>query len=162
MTAAPIIGASKIVRDITALKRAEAERMRLLQETAAVTETLNNVGAIVASDLDRTTSVQAVTDAATELTTAEFGAFFYNVGQRARRVVHALHDFRRAAGGVFEVPDAAQYRSVRADVQGHRRGSQRGHHQGSALRPQRAPSRHAGWPPAGAELPGRAGEGPVG
>jgi PAS domain S-box-containing protein len=74
-----IIGASKIGRDITAAKRAEAERIRLLQENAAVTETLNDVGAIVASDLDRTTIVQAVTDAATELTTAEFGAFFYNV-----------------------------------------------------------------------------------
>ena len=44
-----------------------------------MTETLNNVGAIVASDLDRAKVVQAVTDAATELTTAEFGAFFYNV-----------------------------------------------------------------------------------
>jgi PAS domain S-box-containing protein len=74
-----IIGASKIVRDITALKQSEAERMRLLRETAAVTETLNNVGAIVASDLDRANVVQAVTDAATELTTAEFGAFFYNL-----------------------------------------------------------------------------------
>ena len=74
-----IIGASKIVRDITAVKQMEAERIRLLQETATVTETLNNVGAIVASDLDRDKVVQAVTDAATELTTAEFGAFFYNV-----------------------------------------------------------------------------------
>jgi len=74
-----IIGASKIARDITAIKRAEAERIRLLQENAAVTETLNNVGALVASDLDRAKVVQAVTDAATELTTAEFGAFFYNV-----------------------------------------------------------------------------------
>jgi PAS domain S-box-containing protein len=73
-----IIGASKIVRDITALKHSEAERLRLLQETAAVTETLNNIGAIVASDLDRANVVQAVTDAGTELTTAEFGAFFYN------------------------------------------------------------------------------------
>ena len=73
-----IIGASKIGRDITAAKQAEAERIRLLQENAAVTETLNNVGAIVASDLDRGTVVQAVTDAATELTAAEFGAFFYN------------------------------------------------------------------------------------
>ena len=61
------------------LKQAEAERLRLLEESAAVTETLNNVGAIVASDLDRDKVVQAVTDAATELTTAEFGAFFYNV-----------------------------------------------------------------------------------
>ncbi len=74
-----IVGASKIVRDVTALKQIEAERIRLLKETASVTETLNNVGAIVASDLDRTKVVQAVTDAATELTTAEFGAFFYNL-----------------------------------------------------------------------------------
>jgi hypothetical protein len=74
-----VIGASKIVRDVTALKQHEAERLRMLQESASVTETLNNVGAIVASDLDRTRVVQAVTDAATELTTAEFGAFFYNL-----------------------------------------------------------------------------------
>jgi signal transduction histidine kinase/DNA-binding response OmpR family regulator len=58
---------------------AEEERVRLLRETAAVTRTLNDVGAIVTSDLDRTRVVQAVTDAATELTTAAFGAFFYNV-----------------------------------------------------------------------------------
>ena len=74
-----IIGASKIIRDITAVRHMEADRIRLLQETATVTETLNNVGAIVASDLDRDKVVQAVTDAATELTTAEFGAFFYNI-----------------------------------------------------------------------------------
>ncbi len=74
-----IIGASKIGRDITAVRQAEAERIRLLQENAAVTETLNNVGALVTSDLDRTTVVQSVTDTATERTGAEFGAFFYNV-----------------------------------------------------------------------------------
>jgi len=74
-----IIGASKIARDITHDRQAEAERVRLLQENAAVTEALNNVGAIVASDLDRSNVVQAVTDAGTELTGAEFGAFFYNV-----------------------------------------------------------------------------------
>jgi PAS domain S-box-containing protein len=74
-----IIGASKIARDITEMKRAEAERLRLLEESGAVTAALNEVGTIVASDLDRDRVVQAVTDAATELTTAEFGAFFYNV-----------------------------------------------------------------------------------
>jgi signal transduction histidine kinase/ActR/RegA family two-component response regulator len=74
-----VIGASKIARDITGLKRAEAERLRLVEENAAVTATLNEVGAIVAADLDREKVVQAVTDAATELTTAEFGAFFYNL-----------------------------------------------------------------------------------
>jgi signal transduction histidine kinase/DNA-binding response OmpR family regulator len=60
-------------------ERAERQRAQLLEETVTVTETLNTVGAIVASDLDRTRVVQAVTDAATELTTAAFGAFFYNV-----------------------------------------------------------------------------------
>jgi PAS domain S-box-containing protein len=74
-----IIGASKIARDITEMKAAERERVGLLEENAAITTALNEVGAIVASDLDRDTVVQAVTDAATELTTAEFGAFFYNV-----------------------------------------------------------------------------------
>src|SRR5690242_19527391 len=74
-----IVGASKIARDITAVRTAENERVRLLQENAAITEALNNVGAVVASDLDRDKVVQAVTDAATELTTAAFGAFFYNV-----------------------------------------------------------------------------------
>jgi signal transduction histidine kinase/CheY-like chemotaxis protein len=59
-------------------REAEAERIRLVQENAAVMETLNNVGALVASDLDRTKIVQAVTDATTEITGAEFGAFFYN------------------------------------------------------------------------------------
>ena len=74
-----IVGASKIARDVSALKAAEAERVRLLEENAEVTEALNDVGAVVASDLDREKVVQAVTDGATELTTAEFGASFYNV-----------------------------------------------------------------------------------
>jgi PAS domain S-box-containing protein len=74
-----IIGASKIVRDISAVKRAELERLRLLQENADITAALNSVGESVASDLDPNNVVQAVTDVATELTTAQFGAFFYNV-----------------------------------------------------------------------------------
>jgi signal transduction histidine kinase len=56
-------------------RESEAERLRLLQESAAVTQTLNEVGAIVASDLDRSHVVQAVTDAGVELTAAEFGGF---------------------------------------------------------------------------------------
>ena len=74
-----IVGASKIARDVSIARAAEAERLRLFQENAAVTAALNDVGAIVASDLDREKVVQAVTDTATELTTAEFGAFFYNL-----------------------------------------------------------------------------------
>ena len=63
-----------------------------------------------------------------------FGAFFYNVSTK-RRVVHPLHHFRRTARGLRQVPDAAQHRGVRADLQGDRRGSERGHHQGLTLRP---------------------------
>jgi PAS domain S-box-containing protein len=76
-----IVGASKIARDITERREAEQERARLLAEAerhAVTTERLNHVGAIVAATLDRHEVVQAVTDAATELTTAAFGAFFYN------------------------------------------------------------------------------------
>ena len=47
--------------------------------TRANTEKLGEVGAVVASTLDRETIVQKVTDIATELTHAQFGAFFYNV-----------------------------------------------------------------------------------
>jgi PAS domain S-box-containing protein len=74
-----IVGASKIARDISELRLVERERMQLLQETAAIAAALNEVGSIVAGTLDRETIVQAVTDAATELTSAAFGAFFYNV-----------------------------------------------------------------------------------
>jgi PAS domain S-box-containing protein len=101
-----IVGASKIARDITALKQAEAERLRLLQENAAVTETLNDVGAIVASDLDRDKVVQAVTDAATDLTAAEFGAFFYNVRDEAGEsyTLYTISGLPREAFAKFPMP----------------------------------------------------------
>ena len=70
-----VVGASKIARDIT-------ERARLLaaaQEQADITRQLGEVGAAVASSLDQNAIVQQVTDLATSLTRAEFGAFFYNV-----------------------------------------------------------------------------------
>ncbi|HLM58306.1 MAG TPA: PAS domain S-box protein [Pyrinomonadaceae bacterium] len=70
-----IIGASKIARDITARKRAEAE----LREQAVVIETVNRLGQTLSGELDLHRLVQAVTDAATGLTGAHFGSFFYNV-----------------------------------------------------------------------------------
>ena len=70
-----VIGASKIARDITEQTRLQAAA----REHAATTQKLSEVGAMVASTLDRDTIVQKVTDTATDLTHAEFGAFFYNV-----------------------------------------------------------------------------------
>ncbi|HEU4529752.1 MAG TPA: PAS domain S-box protein, partial [Steroidobacteraceae bacterium] len=64
-----IIGAAKIVRDISAAKRSEA----LLIEEARALDMLNRVGQTVAAELDLERSVQVVTDAATELSGAAFG-----------------------------------------------------------------------------------------
>lgn len=70
-----IIGASKIVRDISARKLAE----RKLKEQSEILETINRTAHLLSAELDQQKLVQAVTDAATELTGAEFGAFFYNI-----------------------------------------------------------------------------------
>ncbi|MBA3531904.1 MAG: GAF domain-containing sensor histidine kinase [Ardenticatenales bacterium] len=56
-------------------KRAE-EKLRVRNE---VVETLNHLGQLLSAELDLQKLVQAVTDAATHLIGAQFGAFFYNV-----------------------------------------------------------------------------------
>jgi PAS domain S-box-containing protein len=70
-----IIGASKIARDITQKKQAE----ELLQLQAERLEALNRVARIISQDLDLDRIVQAVTDEATALSGAKFGAFFQHV-----------------------------------------------------------------------------------
>ncbi|GMU20016.1 MAG: hypothetical protein AMXMBFR13_01170 [Phycisphaerae bacterium] len=69
-----IIGASKIARDITARRRME----EALRDESRVLELLNQTGSLIASQLDLHELVQSVTDAATQLSGARFGAFFYN------------------------------------------------------------------------------------
>lgn len=101
-----VVGASKIARDISPLRVAESERVRLLQENVAITEAINNVGAVIASDLDREKVVQAVTDAGTDLTTAEFGAFFYNVVNEAGEsyTLYTISGVPREAFSKFPMP----------------------------------------------------------
>ena len=70
-----IIGASKIARDISERVRLES----IAREQSSITEKIGEIGATLSSTLDRDAIVQKVTDAATALTGAEFGAFFYNV-----------------------------------------------------------------------------------
>ena len=61
----------------------DAERARAEAEVARVeVETLNRIGNTLASEHDVERIVQTVTDAATSLTGAQFGAFFYNVVDR--------------------------------------------------------------------------------
>jgi PAS domain S-box-containing protein len=70
-----VVGASKIARDIT-----ERSRLRAVaHQQAAITKQLSDAGVTIAASLERGTIVQAVTDISTELTGAEFGAFFYRV-----------------------------------------------------------------------------------
>ena len=66
-SAGVIIGASKIARDITRQKQNE-ERLQII----------NDVGKSMSSNLDVDSILQIVTDAATRLSGAAFGAFFYN------------------------------------------------------------------------------------
>jgi PAS domain S-box-containing protein len=70
-----VIGAAKIARDITQRKRAE----RALREETETLELINQTGAVLSSTLDLDKLLQTVTDAATRLCGAQFGAFFYNV-----------------------------------------------------------------------------------
>jgi two-component sensor histidine kinase len=61
--------------DITDQKKVE----EALREETHTLETLNRIAAVISADLDLGRIVQAVTDAATDVSGAKFGAFFYNV-----------------------------------------------------------------------------------
>ncbi|MGA2188281.1 MAG: response regulator [Steroidobacteraceae bacterium] len=61
-----------------AMARVRHEMGEALREEARSLEILNRVGATVAAELDLDLVTQLVTDAATELTGAAYGAFFYN------------------------------------------------------------------------------------
>ncbi len=65
---------------LEASQRAEQElrtTKEALEEETRILELLNRTGSMLASKLDLQSVVQAVTDAATELSGAQFGAFFY-------------------------------------------------------------------------------------
>jgi PAS domain S-box-containing protein len=70
-----IVGASKIARDISDRKQFELK----IKEQTEVVRTINRVGQLLSAELDKQKLIQAFTDAATELTGAQFGSFFYNV-----------------------------------------------------------------------------------
>lgn len=84
-----------VIEDISARKQAES----VLREEARLLEILNETGRRLASELDLHSLVQAVTDAATQLSGAEFGAFFYNVsdGDKDTFPLYALSGAPREA-----------------------------------------------------------------
>jgi len=61
------------------LARVRKVSQKAIRDEAALLEQLNQVGNVVAAEVDLERAVQVVTDAATKLSGAAFGAFFYNV-----------------------------------------------------------------------------------
>ena len=77
-----IIGASKIARDISERKHAEMERAQLLsreQQARRTAELLYRIGPRLTAQLDIDKLAQEITDIATALVGAEFGALYHNV-----------------------------------------------------------------------------------
>jgi PAS domain S-box-containing protein len=99
-----IVGASKIARDISRRKRDEVQ----LREQTEVIETVNRIGQMLAGELDLHKLVQAVTDAATEISGAHFGSFFYNVldNHGASYMLYTLSGVPRSAFAHFPMPRA--------------------------------------------------------
>ena len=89
-------------RDITERRRAELA----LREETRVLELLNRTGSMLASKLGLEAVVQAVTDAATQLSGAQFGAFFHNVANKNGEsyTLYALSGAPREAFANFELP----------------------------------------------------------
>jgi PAS domain S-box-containing protein len=97
-----IVGAAKIAHDVTSSKQAA----KAFQEQARALETLNRVGQMVAAQNDLDQVVQTVTDAATELCGAAFGAFFYNVVDENEEAywLYTLSGVPREAFAQFPMP----------------------------------------------------------
>lgn len=77
-----------------------------LSDESRILELLNLTGKAIASQLDLQQLVQTVTDAATELSGARFGAFFYNVinDQGEALVLYTLSGAPRSAFEKFGLP----------------------------------------------------------
>jgi signal transduction histidine kinase/DNA-binding response OmpR family regulator len=89
-----------------AMAKIRRERNQALAEEAQTLEWLNRIGNTVAAELDLGRAVQVVTDAATELTGAAFGAFFYNVldDKGESYMLYTLSGVPREAFSRFPMP----------------------------------------------------------
>ena len=90
--------------DVDEVKRAR----EALWDESRLLNLLNETGKSIASDLDLPTMVQTVTDATTQLSGAEFGAFFYNTTDEAGEsfLLFALSGARREDFEQFGQPRA--------------------------------------------------------
>jgi signal transduction histidine kinase/DNA-binding response OmpR family regulator len=71
--------ARNLVSTVDGMMEMARIRREVADEDSRLLERLNQMGTAVAGELDLGRAVQVVTDATTELTSAAFGAFFYNL-----------------------------------------------------------------------------------
>lgn len=95
-----VVGAAKIAHDISHRRRAE----QALIDEAHAREALADIGKAIATQLDLERVVQLVTDAATQLTGAAFGAFFYNMLEDESYRLYTLSGASRESFARFPMP----------------------------------------------------------
>jgi len=103
------VGARELLARVRAnieLASTRSQSARISREEAQFLEQLNKIGTAVAAELDLERAVQVVTDAATKLSGAAFGAFFYNViGQNGEAYsLYTLSGVSRKAFAKFPMP----------------------------------------------------------
>jgi PAS domain S-box-containing protein len=107
-----VVGASKIARDVTERVRMEAAA----REHASNTATLGEMGALVASTLDRQAITMRVAEVATALTHAQWGAFAYSERDRETGDESMQYSVSRAprdaVAQFLQWPAAAVFESV--------------------------------------------------
>jgi PAS domain S-box-containing protein len=89
-----------------AARRELEEKTHALEEQTRALKILNAASAAISGDLDLERVVQTVTDAAVEVTGAEFGAFFYNVLDEAgaRYTLYTIAGVPREMFSKFPMP----------------------------------------------------------
>jgi PAS domain S-box-containing protein len=103
-------GAVLVVHDTTERKHVE----KALREQTETLEKANRIGRLLSSELDLQRLVQAVTDEATELTGARFGAFFYNVKDDRGEfyTLYTISGVPRQAFSKFPMPRKTEIRGM--------------------------------------------------
>jgi signal transduction histidine kinase/CheY-like chemotaxis protein len=101
--------AEELRRAQSETRETEQELRRLVQRQREDHEelaALNRIGRVLVAELDRERLVQAITDEATAITRAEFGAFFYNVvsDQGEAYTLYTLSGAPREAFAGFPMP----------------------------------------------------------
>jgi len=101
-----LAGAAMTEVELRAATAAMQANAKTLREEGATLEIINHVGRLLTAELDLATLVQAVTDAATALTGARFGAFFYNAldGRGEYYNLYAIAGIPREAFEQFPLP----------------------------------------------------------